>query len=62
MSSIVEHAYGVDDYVPLDAAARAEQYRTSCGVSAGWPIPLTRVGEPALPESFRRGHWFRRAA
>jgi hypothetical protein len=62
VSSLVERAYGVDDYQPIDARARAEQYRTSRGVSEGWPIPLTRVGEPSVPASFRRAPWYRAAA
>jgi hypothetical protein len=57
VSSLVERAYGVDNYVPIDAQDRAEDHRSATGIARGWPIPLTRVGEPSAPAGFRRGHW-----
>jgi hypothetical protein len=38
-------------YVPADAEQRAEAYRQYSGEAEGWPIPLTRCGEPPLPRA-----------
>ena len=34
-------------YVPDDARLRADLHAAHSGRSAGWPVPLTRVGQPA---------------
>lgn len=43
----IPRAPEVDAYVPADAELRVEQHREdAAGAARGWPIRLTRCGEP----------------
>ena len=45
-----------DTYLPLDAKERAREFIRWSGTADGWPVRLTRCGEPAesIDAEFRR--------
>lgn len=43
----IPRAHRIDDYVPRDHVQRAESHREFAGEAGSWPVPLTRVGQPA---------------
>lgn len=55
-------AAGIDDYEPREHAERAAAHLAAVGNGEGWPIPLTRCGEPAQVDLWQQVLTARRRA